>query len=209
MDGSAHFDTGEARIGPNAILQLIRVLDHFEGRGLRHRVMDLACVPVPPEDAGMLPESQCRAVHRALLLALPERGEGLLRLAGVATGDYILAHRIPCAVRWMLQALPGFLAAPLLTAAIARHAWTFVGSGGFRVVGHRPLVFEIAANPLIAAPSDHPACVWHAAVFERLFQRLIWRSVMVVETDCAAMGASACRFTVYPRGCGGKLAAAT
>jgi divinyl protochlorophyllide a 8-vinyl-reductase len=41
--------------------------------------------------------------------------------------------------------------------AIARHAWTFAGSGRFRVVA--PLVFEIADNPIVRGEvSDVPLC---------------------------------------------------
>ncbi len=84
-----------ARIGPNAILQTIAVLDHYEGRVTRDLVMEVAGVPVPPADAGMLPEADCRAVHAAVRSVMGDKAEGILRLAGLATGDYILRHRSP------------------------------------------------------------------------------------------------------------------
>lgn len=197
--GPARSDT--ALIGPNAIIQLAGVLDHCEGRGLRDRVMARAGVGVPPPDSGMIPEADAAAVHLALRAELPDRAAGLLRLAGFATADYILAHRIPGPARAVIRALPPFLGARLLTLAIARHAWTFAGSGVFRVAAHRPLVFEVAGNPLIAGLSaPGPACDWHAAVFERLFARLVWPAVTVTETACAAAGDAACRFVLSPRG---------
>jgi divinyl protochlorophyllide a 8-vinyl-reductase len=144
------------RIGPNAILQTIAILDHCEGRPARDLVME--------------------------------------------TGDYILRHRIPAPARAVIRALPGFLGARLLVAAISRHAWTFAGTGSFRVTGWRPLTFEIVNNPLIRGEyAAAPMCHWHAAVFERLFSRLVWRSAVVAEVSCAATGAGACRFTVTPR----------
>jgi divinyl protochlorophyllide a 8-vinyl-reductase len=188
------------RIGPNAILQTIAILDHCEGRLTRDLVLETAGVAVPSADSGMLPEGDCAAVHRAVRFCLPDRADGLLRLAGLATGDYILRHRIPAPARAVIRALPGFLGARLLVAAISRHSWTFAGTGSFRVAGWRPLTFEIVNNPLIRG--EHavaPMCHWHAAVFERLFSRLVWRSAVVIEVTCAATGAPSCRFTVSPR----------
>lgn len=194
MDGGGYFPETSARIGPNAILQLVRVIDHFEGRVARDRVMAAAGVGVPPEDAGMWPEAACRAVHVAVHVVMPERADGLLRLAGTATADYVLEHRIPRAAQAVIRLLPGPLGARLLSAAIARNAWTFVGSGQFRVTGRHPLTFEIADNPL--SPGEGRACVWHAAVFERLFRRLVWRAAMVSEVECGAL----CRFVIRRQG---------
>lgn len=202
MDGSRVLEgrDGSARIGPNAILQTIAVLDHCEGRATRDRVMARADVAVPPPDSGMLPEADCRAVHEAVRSELGDRAEGLLRLAGLATGDYILANRIPGPARTLIRALPGYIGAWILAKAIAKHSWTFAGSGKFRIVSYLPLVFELENNPLAPVFSNHPACTWHVAVFERLFARLVWPSVMVEETDCSAMGAPVCRFLLHPQG---------
>lgn len=189
---------GVALIGPNAILQTLAVLDRYEGAATRDRIMARAGVPVPPPESGMIPETDAAAVHRAVHRELPERGEGLLRLAGQATGDYILRHRIPPLAQRLIRALPAPLGARLLSAAIARHAWTFAGSGGFRVIAGRPLLFEVTDNPL-RDPDGHP-CVWHAAVFERLFSRLVWPSVMVREVECQAQGGAVCRFELWPKG---------
>lgn len=190
--------THAARIGPNAIWQTLSVLDRYEGSAIRERVMARAGVAVPPAQSGMIPETDAAAVHRAVYLELPDRGAGLLRLAGLATGDYILRHRIPPLAQRLIRALPAPLGARLLAAAIARHAWTFAGSGAFRVVKGRPLVFEVTDNPL-RDPDGH-ACVWHAAVFERLFARLVWPSVMVREVECQAQGGAVCRFELWPKG---------
>lgn len=200
MDGGfVPVPAGEARIGPNAITQLVAVLDRVEGRGLRDQVMAAAGVAVPDPTLGMIPEAAAAAVHLALRMALPERAEGLLRLAGLATGSYILRHRIPRAAQWVIRALPAPLGARMLAGAIARHSWTFAGSGAFRIVGRRPLVFEVAGNPLVAGlRGDHPMCHWHAAVFERLFARLVWRGCVVREVACAATGDAVCRFEILP-----------
>lgn len=132
----------------------------------------------------------------ALLQLLPV----ISREAGRATADYILAHRIPRIVQQVLKALPAGLAAPLLARAITRHAWTFVGSGRFRC--RDPWTFEITDNPLIRGEhSPVPLCVWHAAVFERLYATLVARDCRCEEETCAAQGLSDnCRFRIRNHG---------
>ena len=189
-----------ARIGPNAILQHLPVLDARIGERLRAALLYRAEVTEPPADSGMIPEAEVARLHHAVRLFLPDRAAEIQRAAGLATGDYILAHRIPRAAQAVIRALPAWLGARLLTMAIAKHAWTFVGSGRFRVLGHNPLRIEIAQNPLAIGPADAPICDWHAAVFERLFSRLVWPHVRVEEVECTAMGADACRFVLHAQG---------
>lgn len=186
------------RIGPNAILQLACVLERRGEGELLSAVLAEARVARPPRDAGMLPEGDCAAVHQALRRLAPG-AEGVLEEAGLATGDYILAHRIPKMAQGVLRMLPGGLAAPVLTRAIARHSWTFAGTGEFRVDSSRPLVVSVARNPLVAGwQAEVPQCIWHAAVFRRLYGRLVWPSVTVREVACCACGDPACRFTILP-----------
>jgi divinyl protochlorophyllide a 8-vinyl-reductase len=115
----------------------------------------------------------------------------------VATADYLLARRIPRAFQALLRMLPGGVAGRALLAAIARHAWTFTGSGRFRITGGPGLGFEIAGSPLArAACESASACEYYAATFERLFRVLVSPGARVVETACEAMGAPACRFSI-------------
>ena len=201
MDGVDHPALPDARIGPNAITQLVAILDRAEGRNLRDRVMGLAAVSVPDPAKGMIPEEEAASVHLALRHLAPDRAEGLLRLAGLATGSYILRYRIPPPAQVLIRALPAAIGARVLTAAISRHSWTFAGSGRFRVTGRHPLTFEVAANPLVAHErAGHPICQWHAAVFEQLFSALVWPTCTVREVACCAMGHPACRFQILPHG---------
>lgn len=187
------------RIGPNAILQLVSVLERRGEGKLLSAVLAEAGVERPAPDAGMLPETDCAALHQALRRLSPA-AEALLEEAGLATGDYILAHRIPGPAQAVLRGLPGALAAPILTRAIARHAWTFAGTGAFRVERSRPLVVAVARNPLVAGwRAVTPQCIWHVAVFRRLYGRLVWPDVQVRETACCACGDAACRFEIAPR----------
>lgn len=191
MDGEGNREDTGARIGPNAILQLVPVLDRFQGRVGRDRVLDAAGVAVPPADAGMWPESQCRAVHLAVWQGCGDRAAEILAAAGQGTADYILAHRIPGAARAVIRALPAPMGASLLSAAIARHAWTFAGSGRFAIVSRRPLTFQIEGNPL-AFPGL--PCPWHASVFSRLFRALVWPCARVEDCHNGAVS----RFIILP-----------
>lgn len=182
-----------ARIGPNAVLQLVAVIDRDLGRAVRDRVF--AGLRLPPPDSGMIPEAEAVAAHRALREALPARADALLVAAGQATAEYILRHRIPTVARGVIKLLPARFGARLLARAIERHAWTFAGSGAFRVASLSPLVFELRENPLV---QEGAACLWHAAVFQRLFARLVWPKARVTETDCAGLGGEICRFEVRP-----------
>lgn len=188
-----------AKIGPNAVLQHVPVLDATIGPRLRLALLTQAGVDVPAPDAGMVDQDNVVPLHRAVWLFLPDRAAMIQRQAGLAVGDYILAHRIPPVAQGIIRALPGALASRVLASAIARHAWTFAGSGQFSVVSHAPLTVSITGNPLAQGPAQEPSCHWHAAVFERLFQRLVWPQAHVCETQCCAQGAPACTFVITPR----------
>jgi divinyl protochlorophyllide a 8-vinyl-reductase len=146
----------------------------------------------------MLPEAQVIRLHRTLALHLPDQSAQLSRAAGLATGDYILANRIPAPARALISALPAPFAARLLAMAIAKHAWTFAGSGRFRILSYRPLTVSIHANPLAVGIGSAPSCHWHRAVFQALFVALVWPAATVTETTCCACGDAACTFAIEP-----------
>lgn len=185
-----------ARIGPNAITRVAEALGParaasvFATAGLAHHLN------APPE--AMVDETEVVRLHRTLRSVLGEpEARRVARCAGELTGDYLLAQRIPAAARVVLCALPAALAAPLLLAAIRRHAWTFAGSGRFTAAAGQPVALAIEGNPLCrGAVANEPLCDYYAATFERLFRRLVHPRARVVETACEACGAAACRFEV-------------
>lgn len=187
----------EARIGPNAILQLVPVLDHRIGVSGRDALLQAAGIEALPDGSAMIDEAPVARLHQELRRAVPEIAPGVASAAGTATGDYILKHRIPGFAQRLLKMLPAPLAARLLSAAIQKHAWTFAGSGSFRVVSRQPITFEISDNPVVRGEwSKTPVCAWHAAVFERLFRVLVADDYRAVETHCAAAGDAVCRFSI-------------
>jgi len=198
-EGGLNAGSHAGLIGPNAVLQLVAVLERHEGPERAAALLADAGLAGRPDGQHMIPEGDAARLHHRLRLEFPARAPDLARAAGFATGDYILDHRIPRAAQAVLKLLPPPLAARALSAAIARHAWTFAGSGTFRVVD--PWTFEIDHNPLIRGEhSPAPLCHWHAAVFERLYAVLVHPGVRCVETRCGAQpGSDTCRFEVLRR----------
>ena len=76
MDRAAQ---GSARIGPNAILQHLPVLDDLIGPALRAALLHRAGVTEPPPGAGMWPEVEVAHLHRAVWLYLPTASRGRRR----------------------------------------------------------------------------------------------------------------------------------
>lgn len=190
-------DGVHARIGPNSVLQLVPLLDDTFGRDERDRLLRLSGMEELPTADGMMAEGPAAALHQALRAQYPALAPAMTRQAGERTGDYIIRNRIPVAALQVLSHLPPWLSGPLLANVIEKHAWTFAGSGRFRVVKRFPLTFELRDNPVVRGETaDEPICHWHAAVFERLFTRIVDPNLRCVETHCCASGADSCRFEI-------------
>jgi divinyl protochlorophyllide a 8-vinyl-reductase len=187
-------------IGPNAIIRVAESLPSRVGPLQTRTLFDHAGLSRyllhPPQD--MVPETEVRALHGVLRreLGVPMAREVALE-AGRRTAAYLLAHRIPKAVQVLLKLLPAPLAARVLLKAITRNAWTFVGSGQFRVEAGTPVCLTIARNPLcVGVQAATPTCDFYAATFESLFRALVHARAQVVENACISCGASACRFDI-------------
>jgi divinyl protochlorophyllide a 8-vinyl-reductase len=188
------------RIGPNAVNRVAEVLRAcLGGAGTQHLFERAGLGPMlaePPEE--MVDEADVARLHHELRESL---GHGMAlrvaRAAGTRTADYLLAHRIPRPVQWLLKLLPPAAAAAVLLSAIRRHAWTFAGSGRFEAQAGWPVRLSIHDNPLCRGEhTEGPACGYFAATFERLFRVLVSPHAEVVETACEACGDDACRFEI-------------
>jgi divinyl protochlorophyllide a 8-vinyl-reductase len=188
-------------IGPNAILRVDEALAQgpwsawrvpvFQRAGLQHHLLD------PPEH--MVPQDEVLRLHLALRETLgPTDAATVAAEAGRLTAAYLLACRIPRPVQWLLKRLPARWAAPVLLKAITANAWTFVGTGRFRVLsarGTHPVLLSIEGNPLcVGLQAETPACAFYAATFETLFRALVHPATDVQELSCEAMGHGACCF---------------
>lgn len=181
-------------IGPNAILQMLPVLEKLGGPERQAEILAAAGIFHLPDGNSMIPETDAARLHHQLRLEEPLMAPALAAHAGYNTGKYILAHRIPKPAQWLLKGLPKGVAARLLSRAITHHAWTFAGSGHFRAV--TPWTFEIEDNPLVRGEiSERCLCDWHVGVFTQLYRTLVSRTCTCVETRCGAQtGERCCHF---------------
>lgn len=188
------------RIGPNAVTRVAEALLAVEGAQLVDRVFRAANLEryLTNSPSQMIDEAEVARLHRALRDALgDDRARTVGWIAGQRTADYLLRHRIPHSAQVVIRSLPSELAGRLLAAAIARNAWTFVGTGAFAARHGRPTTFTIRNCPICRRQkSVVPCCDFYAATFERLFTRLVHASARVAETNCLAMGASDCTFAI-------------
>ena len=193
-----HDDDGTdvPRIGPNAITRVAEALDArfgsaeevFADAGLAHHLV------TPPSE--MVDERDVIALQRALRLRLGlTEARAVSFDAGLRTGDYLLAHRIPRPAQRVLRLLPPGPASRMLLKAVGKHAWTFSGSGVFSFTTGRPLQVSIAGCPICrGSQAQEPVCDFYAGAFERLFRTLVSRRTEVREVACQAQGAPACVF---------------
>ncbi|MBC2669696.1 bacteriochlorophyll 4-vinyl reductase [Novosphingobium piscinae] len=191
---NAPAEVASGRVGPNAIIQLVAALQARHGPGAAEALLHAAGLDhyrtSLPER--MTDEREAAALHRAVMVHYPAEWSDLARRAGEGTAEYLLAHRIPRPVQRVLRWLPPGWAARLLLRAIARHAWTFAGSGSFTARLEREgVTIMIAHNPVAT-----PGCPWHVAVFTTLFRALVSRRTRVEQPDCCARGDAACRFVL-------------
>lgn len=186
-------------IGPNAVLQLLPLIERVGGQErVAHMMAEVGLFTIP-DGSAMIPEGDAARLHRQLRVEEPQLAPRLAAEAGRRTADYILAHRIPKPVQAVLRCLPASLAAQALSQSIARHSWTFAGSGRFRAFS--PWRFEIDDNPLVRGEScSHPLCDWHSAVFARLYEVLVAPDVQCRETSCGAQTGGACMFSLSRSG---------
>jgi divinyl protochlorophyllide a 8-vinyl-reductase len=187
-------------IGPNAIIQMVATLNTDWGTLGTRRLMDAvglgAYVDQPPRS--MVAQAEVAALHQQLYRVVDcQEFKRLSAEAGRRTGDYLLAHRIPRAVQWLLKRLPDALAARVLARAIQKHAWTFVGSGVFRYRWQGQLEFSITGNPITGGlHAAVPICDYYAGTFERIFRVVVNDTWRAVERSCEATGAGACVFEI-------------
>lgn len=198
--------TVAGRIGPNAVTRVAAALAARPGgAALARRVFERAGeaqhLDSPP--TAMVDEAEVCRLHQALRLELGEaEAARVAHDAGLRAATYLLAHRIPRSAQRLLRALPPWLAAALLLRLIRRHAWTFVGSGRFDWERGAQPVLRIADNPLCRGQrTEGPACHFYAGTFQGLFAQLVHPGCRVVEIECQAQGAAACRLRLsWPAG---------
>ena len=189
-----------ALIGPNAIIQVAKVLSERLGAQRADTLVREATgysLDTLPEH--MVPEEEPLALTTHVMRRLGEAPSTvILHEAGVRTGDYLLAHRIPRVAQWLIRLLPKRAGLSLLLQSMMAHAWTFAGSGTFTVrrVGKEIELAFHACAMCRGLASDGPVCDFYAGTFERLVTTLVSRTARVREVECHAHGGHCCRFLV-------------
>lgn len=186
-------------IGPNAILQPVRLLEAGIGCVRAHAWAAEAFGGdryVPPTEA--IDERIVGRMHALVNDRMGfEDAARLLRQAGEGTAVYLLRHRIPRSFQRLERLLPSALALRLLAYAISRHAWTFVGTGDFRFASGDSPAFEIRNCPICRARrTDLPCCDFYTGTFSGLVRTLVGAGGTVREVECEALGQRCCRFEI-------------
>lgn len=194
-DGYLRKPAAGHHVAPFLVLELVAAVEAAEGRSARDALLAAAGIAGPPRATEPIPQTIAHRMHRALRETMPGPAPALLRTAGQSTADRLIETQLSSRARTMLQRGPWTVAAWLLGRWARQDSWTFAGSARFTPVAQ--LEFELAGNPLIAGEkAAHPICLFHEAMFERLFQRLVEPNLICREVECEAMGAPACRFVV-------------
>lgn len=187
-----------ARIGPNSLIQTAAALSDRVGHDVARSIFESLGLGLDfgRTEPGMVPEEKPQRLFRCVCDTCgPVLGHQVLADAGDRTALYLLQHRIPPLAQALLGLLPATLSARLLVRAIARHAWTFAGSGIFsaHVDGWiNPVIrLEIRSNPLAT-----DGCPWHQAVFARLFATILRHAMEITHERCCARGHPCCRWTI-------------
>lgn len=191
-------DAQGARIGPNSLIQTVAALRARYGdeqaaavlrRGKQAHLLD----ELPTH---MVPEQEFTDLATALAVQLGlEESYAILHQAGRLTGDYLLAHRIPGFFQRGLRLLPPHPALALFCVAIGKHAWTFVGSGGFHYTGGRVPCLEVES-------SIRPVAVvqgFYGGAFARLIQAIIDPNAQIIAQPLRADQPACCRYDVHFR----------
>ena len=187
-------------IGPNAITRIVEALDQVESPQSTRRIFRASGLEsyLSEQPTEMVDEHEVMRLHHFLHEELGDgQARGVSRIAGQLTADYLLHCRIPRFAQLVLRCCPASLANRALAHAIARNAWTFVGTGAFSAQHGRSTIFTIRDNPICRGQhSSEPYCDFYAATFERLYSILVDRRARVTEIGCRAMGAPACVFEI-------------
>ncbi|MBM7866419.1 bacteriochlorophyll 4-vinyl reductase [Heliobacterium gestii] len=188
------------KIGPNSIIQTVAALKERYGDSKTAEFL----VNIGRSDlteklpAEMVDEQQFNELVRSIQSCFGDKElTQLLRRSGELTAAYLLKHRIPVPVQWILGILPVRSGLKMLLAAIEKNAWTFVGTGEYS--------FTIEKNPKImiercvscrGMSAGEPICAFYEGTFQTLIRTIIDDRAVVTEKTCSAAGAAACVYEI-------------
>jgi divinyl protochlorophyllide a 8-vinyl-reductase len=183
------------QVAPELVRDVVTAVQDRHGSAAATALLQAAGLQALPGPGQSIDQSIARDLHRALRRTMPDDCVDVLYQAGQATADALISTQLSPRAMTMLKTGPWTVAAWLLGRWARQNSWTFAGSGKFVPLAR--LEFDLSDNPLIAGESaDSPLCLFHEALFERMFQRLVEPNLICREVSCAGMGAPSCRFVV-------------
>ena len=183
-------------IGPNSVLQTVAALKRRRPAGEVRDIVSAAGIP-DRFPTGMIPEAWFIDLVAEMRARLPAVVcQEVLREAGYFTAKYVSERRIPTAVRWILALVPVRWGLPLLLKGCAAHAWTFAGSGEFRILGTPPRTLVLSAPPTCPPGRGQGfGGAYYEAAFEELLA-IAASGVRIRELSCRSRGDAECRFSM-------------
>ncbi|ABZ83859.1 bacteriochlorophyll 4-vinyl reductase [Heliomicrobium modesticaldum Ice1] len=188
------------KIGPNSIIQTVAALQERYGEGRTAEFLvnvgrgDLT-QKLPAE---MVDEQEFNDLVRSIQASFGNQElTQLLRRSGELTAAYLLKHRIPLPIQWILRILPVRAGLKMLLSAIEKNAWTFVGTGSYRfTMGDRPRITIERCLSCRGLSANEPICAFYEGTFQTLIRTLVDKEATVKETACSAKGAPACVYEI-------------
>ena len=196
----AHASAEAGRIGPNAIIRVAETLRDVLGEDTTRLIFASAHLEPhlahPP--TGMVPEEDVGALQTALFDGLEESEARKIAFeAGLRTGDYLLANRIPKPAQAVLKVLPPSLASRICSAQSGSTPGPSPGPATSVSRNGHPVIVSIKRCPLCRGRhGDHMQCDYYAGTFQRLFEVLVSRNTFVREISCEATGGDSCAFEI-------------
>lgn len=175
----------DAHVCAQAVVHAAAALKAAYGPVATRWVFERARLPesqAGPQQA-TVPEREVTRLHLALRAVLGAEGaRAVARDAGLRTAEQVCATGLPLPIRALIRILPGPWAGRLLMDLLRRCKPALAGTGRLRVSGSHPLHIEITGCQVCRATLQDAALgAYYAAVFERLFQRLVDPATVAVE----------------------------
>lgn len=195
MDSDTTFlpPTSTHALGAMMIAPFWSVLEQHVGAAARDEAFASVGLELMPGDNEMVPEAKVAALHEQIRESWPGADTQIFDEAGRVAAEMFVVSAVSPQARLLLQNMPFSMAAWLVGKSVRLNAAQFTGSGLFAIQTTSRLA--IYKNPLVGP--RHPGartCVFYAAFFEHLFQRLAHRDFTCSETSCCAEGSDHCTF---------------
>lgn len=180
-------------MGPMAVLTMVHQVTTLFGEDASNDLLKHAELFRLPAQDEPVREDKVARLHQSVRHLWPENAAQIARAAGEDMADFTMETRMPERAQELLKKAPMPVGAWLLGQSLLQNAWTFSGSGTFRILNR--LEFGLSDNPLVQGETGTaPLCAFHAGLIERMFKALIDPGFVCTETGCSGHGHTECTF---------------